>query len=92
VVDRLQPLALGRGLDLDLAGESAPAPVDAVLVSRLLENLVGNALKFTERGGVTVTVVRHDRHVEVLVDDTGPGVEDAHAALFEPFRRGSTAQ
>lgn len=90
VVDRLQPLAARRGLDLILAGEPTRARVDAGLVTRLLENLVGNALKFTPRGEVTVTVRPRGPHAELLVEDSGPGIPEGAETLFEPFARGRT--
>lgn len=90
VVDRLAPLAIARGLDLVLDGESASARVDAALVTRALENLVGNALKFTREGEVRVTARPRGEFAEVLVEDTGPGLPEEAEALFEPFSRGNT--
>ncbi|TDE87473.1 HAMP domain-containing sensor histidine kinase [Deinococcus sp. S9] len=88
VVDRLQPLAAQRGLDLTLTGESTPAWVEPDLITRLLENLIGNALKFTPQGEVTVTVRPCGAVAEVLVEDSGPGVPEGAETLFEPFARG----
>ena len=65
-------------------------------VRQVLLNLVGNALKFTERGGITVRVrpARGGR-LAVVVHDTGVGIpRDHHARLFQPFAqvaRGATA-
>ncbi|MBI0446569.1 sensor histidine kinase [Deinococcus sp. DB0503] len=88
VVDRLQPLASQRGLDLTLTGEPTSARVEPALVTRLLENLIGNALKFTPQGEVTVTVRPRGAAAELLVEDSGPGVPEGVEDLFEPFARG----
>lgn len=58
-------------------------------VRQILLNLAGNAVKFTERGGVTVAASREGRLLRVEVSDTGPGIAPAHlAAIFTPFNRG----
>jgi signal transduction histidine kinase len=51
-----------------------------------LRNLVGNAVKFTERGEVAIRVRRIEGHVEFVVTDTGIGIpSEALPRLFEPF-------
>jgi len=75
-----------------------PAELPAVLAdeNRLLQvmhNLVGNAIKFTERGRVEVTAVQKGVEVEVRVSDTGIGIpEEMHARIFHGFEQadGST--
>ena len=88
VVDRLQPLAVGKGLDLSLDGDHAVIQADPALLARLIENLVGNALKFTARGEVRVRVTSQALGAELTVEDTGVGLPSGTDALFEPFRRG----
>jgi signal transduction histidine kinase/ActR/RegA family two-component response regulator len=64
---------------------------DAVRVNQVLFNLVGNAVKFTDEGQVTLRVDLVEEGPErvavaVRVVDTGPGIDAAHlATLFEPF-------
>lgn len=54
----------------------------------ILKNLLGNALKFTPQGCVTVRAQRRDAGVEFCVTDTGIGIpQDALAVIFEPFRQ-----
>jgi signal transduction histidine kinase/ActR/RegA family two-component response regulator len=71
--------------------------VDGMRLKQLLNNLIGNALKFTEAGGVTVSLAAtsHTGRValEMIVDDTGPGVPEAAAAnIFQPFNTGAASR
>jgi signal transduction histidine kinase/ActR/RegA family two-component response regulator len=64
---------------------------DAMRLKQVFNNLIGNALKFTERGGVVVRIAaeREGVHVRLRgeVQDSGPGVpEEMREAIFEPFR------
>lgn len=91
----LAPLAAEKGLGLRLelsAGGGAPVLADAVRVAQIVNNVVGNAIKFTAEGHVTVRAGRmpdgdHDRLVLEVID-TGPGIrEDKMRDLFVPFDR-----
>jgi signal transduction histidine kinase/CheY-like chemotaxis protein len=67
---------------------------DSGRVRQVLDNLVGNAIKFTPRGGsVTLTVtLLAGRGVEFVVSDTGPGISQAdQVRLFQPYQQGSAA-
>jgi CheY-like chemotaxis protein/HPt (histidine-containing phosphotransfer) domain-containing protein/anti-sigma regulatory factor (Ser/Thr protein kinase) len=101
VDDALQTLALrahGKGLELacDYPPDVPAAVVgDPVRVRQVLVNLVGNAIKFTASGGVTVSVRAAGGHVRFAVTDTGIGIPpDRLQAVFEPFTQadGSTTR
>jgi signal transduction histidine kinase len=52
----------------------------------VLTNLIGNAVKFTQHGGVTVSVSATDSQIECAVSDTGPGIQpDDMPKLFGKF-------
>jgi len=54
----------------------------------VLKNLIGNAVKFTREGGVTVAARAHQGGVEMIVRDTGVGIPQAEqGVIFEPFRQ-----
>lgn len=89
-VDLLLPLAMQRGLDLWLDGQDVRVPGEASLLSSVLENLIGNALKFTPPGGEVQVVVRALPGVgaQLTVQDTGPGFPGG--ALTQAFVRGTS--
>lgn len=76
-----------RGIALTTALEPLPVEGDPVLLTHLIRNLIGNALRYNHRGGsVHLTLVAADRTLRIT--NTGPLVpQDAVADLFEPFRR-----
>ena len=92
VVELLAPRAHARGLEV--AGFIAPEIRgewlgDASKIKQALMNLVGNAIKFTRKGGVLVRVERVEGGLHFSVSDTGPGVpERMEKRIFEPFVRG----
>ena len=92
VVELLAPRAHEKGLEI--ASFVAPdVPVeaigDAARLRQVLLNLGGNAVKFTERGGVGLRVVRQARALMISVTDTGPGVPfERRDAIFEDFEQG----
>ncbi len=88
VVDAIEPEARDKGLAvrLDAADGMPPLHSDEHLVRLILVNLVGNAVKFTERGEVSVSVTSEPGAHRVVVRDTGPGIsEGSRSRIFEPF-------
>ena len=90
----LLPLAESRNIRLEQEiAEVPPISMDGERIRQVLRNLVGNALKFTPRGGsVRVVVRRTAEGVTVSVTDTGPGIPREHIpGIFEKFRQVSPA-
>lgn len=72
-------------------GEPVWAEMDESFLDRIVDNLVGNALKFTEEGGVTVRVEDHGDTLRLEVEDTGIGIsEEFLPHLFDAFKQEST--
>ena len=92
-LDVLRTLADGKGLTLALE-ERTPnvwAAADPGCLHRILNNLIGNAIKFTREGGVTVEVDAADGQAVLRVRDTGIGVDESFLPyLFENFKQEST--
>ena len=62
---------------------------DAKKLRQVLINLLGNAVKFTEHGSVTLRIDHHDSHYTFAVTDTGPGISsEERQAILEPFHQG----
>lgn len=77
-------------LQLVATDEDHVVEADPSRLRQVLINLVGNALKFTEQGSVTVTLrlTEHGVPERVEVTDTGVGIPpDRHRAIFEPFEQ-----
>ena len=93
VVELLAPRAQSKGIEI-AASFSAAAPrfvrADGQRLRQILTNLAGNAVKFTDQGGVCVTVERgEDGAAQFSVVDTGPGVPaERRTAIFESFEQG----
>ncbi|MEO6104205.1 MAG: ATP-binding protein, partial [Pseudoxanthomonas sp.] len=97
VVGLTAPMAEQRGLTF--ADEIAPDTPDAlqgdpVRVRQILLNLLGNAIKFTERGGVTLRVApASPQGVRFEIADTGPGInEEQQTRLFQRFEQAEGAR
>ncbi len=83
-----EPLAAARGLKLRVRASDAWVRSDPLLLRRILQNLLNNALRYTRRGGVMLGCRRRDGRLRVEVRDTGPGIpEDRREAIFEEFQR-----
>lgn len=87
VADSSGPAATRKGLTVSIDGpETLPVKSDERRTRQVLVNLVGNAVKFTERGEVRIAVTMEYDRVVVRVQDTGPGIraEDMNR-LFQFF-------
>ena len=93
VCELLATRAHEKGLDLAVCtrpGVPARIETDGTRLRQILFNLVGNAIKFTERGSVLVDIEAADERLSISVRDTGPGIDaDAQARLFEAFGQAS---
>jgi signal transduction histidine kinase/CheY-like chemotaxis protein len=92
VVELLAPRAHGKGLEIaSFVAPDVPAETigDAARLRQILLNLAGNAVKFTERGGVGLRVTRERGRLMIFVMDTGPGVPaERREAIFDDFEQG----
>jgi PAS domain S-box-containing protein len=82
------PLAQAKSLQLRLYSPPGPAAVfvDPKLLQSLLGNLVGNAIKYTERGGVLISLRRRAGQALIQVWDTGIGIApEKTGAIFEEY-------
>jgi signal transduction histidine kinase len=87
VCEALRGAADARGLTLDVrAPDELRVQTDPGMVRQILTNLVGNAVKFSERGGIAVDLHPAGPDVVLEVSDAGPGIPpELHDRVFEPF-------
>jgi signal transduction histidine kinase len=93
-VETMRPAAGEKGVTLEVVSDHPPtARGDQVRLTQVLDNLVSNAVKFTDEGGVvTVTVYGDGDGLELVVKDTGIGVpSEEQGQVFTRFFRASTA-
>ncbi len=90
VVATAAPLAQEKRLfvHLDIDEAIIPIQADRTRLRQILWNIVGNAIKFTEKGSVTVSLQAQSNELICSVRDTGIGIkEDQIATVFEQFRQ-----
>lgn len=89
----LTPLAEERGLEINLSlpANRCYANVDHGVLSRVLNNLLDNAIKFTENGSIDISVAREDSTIVITITDTGIGIDDRFLSqVFDPFTQESS--
>ena len=91
---RFAPMA--RESELVLEQDLSPAfvQVDADRIRQLIDNVIGNSLRYSDRGGrVRIGMAMQTHTVDIIVDDTPPDVDaDSFARLFEPLYRGEASR
>ncbi len=89
VQKQFEAKAAEKGLELTIYPTETVACFDAKWTTEALCNLVDNAIKYTEHGSVSLSVIRYELFVRVDVKDTGAGIPEAQQAqIFSRFYRG----
>ena len=97
IIESLIPIADEKGIKLaqKIPGDYPKIESDESRVTQILQNLIGNAIKFTEKGEVTVTAESDEENIFICVKDTGIGISQQDLPhIFDEFRQidGSTAR
>ncbi|MCB1137411.1 MAG: SpoIIE family protein phosphatase [Leptospiraceae bacterium] len=90
----LEPQAGERKIELLnlVSSDLPPVEADELRLQQILLNLIGNAIKFTREGSVSVHARAVDRTLEISVKDTGIGIpEDKRERIFQPFHQADQA-
>jgi len=90
VATSVEALAAEKNLDLEvmIPKELMTGKGDEQRIAQVLLNLLGNAIKFTEEGGVIVEATVSNETFLISVSDTGPGLSEAdHKKIFEEFHQ-----
>lgn len=92
-VEEFKPMAAEKGLDITLSTLTPNCGdlwrSDAFRVKQIMSNLIGNAVKYTDRGGVKVEIrISPRQHLIIYVSDTGRGMSQADCQrIFDAFTR-----
>ncbi len=84
------PTAKEKNIEFNINTETELKVIDTdfVRLGQVLKNLISNAIKFTEKGGVTLDIKHKDKNIIFKVSDTGIGIaEDKQRIIFEAFQQ-----
>lgn len=86
-----EPIARKKGLEMRWRPTPLGVMTDPLMLRRMLQNLLANATRYTDRGGVLLAARQRRDNVLIEVWDTGPGIPAAERErIFDEFQRGST--
>lgn len=92
VVEQMRPMAEAKGLVLQADVGDYAVKCDRTRLRQILNNLVGNAIKFTETGRIDISSKETDDAILVAVEDTGIGIpSDQLPSIFERFQQVDTS-
>jgi len=90
IIENIRPLAVDKGLDIKLSVQD-DLPVietDEGKLYTVLQNVIGNSIKFTNKGGVDISAVSDGNKISVTISDTGIGIpEEELPFIFDEFRQ-----
>ncbi|MFV1885285.1 MAG: sensor histidine kinase [Balneola sp.] len=94
VVSTYKPIAVEKGLQIDLSiQKEAKVEADRDKIEQVVDNLVSNAIKYTNKGSITVECKLNRNEVQVSISDTGIGIGTDHLErLFDRFYRTDKAR
>jgi signal transduction histidine kinase/CheY-like chemotaxis protein len=94
VVSMIEPQAAQKNIQLLKAKGDCSISItsDAGKCRHILQNLIGNAVKFTEEGRVEIVVGQRETHLDIVVSDTGIGISEQHQLnIFDEFRQADSS-
>jgi len=88
-----QPVAQAKEIDLRVRHNNLFVHSDSTMLRRIVQNLVANAIEYTNNGGVLLSANRIADHIHIRVADTGCGIDsESYKDIFDEFYRGASAQ
>ena len=78
-----------KGLELRVKCQDISIYTDKVLLERILRNLLGNAIKYTDKGRIFLGARKVNSQIKIYLIDTGRGIDDSEKEIImEPYQRG----
>jgi two-component system sensor histidine kinase BaeS len=93
IVSTMLPLAAEKGLEMSTGkSEHVRVITDPEKLERVLQNIISNAIKYTEQGGITLDCGREKKGFFIAIRDSGIGIpDDTKELIFKRFYRGGTS-
>ena len=86
VINEFQPEAYDKKLSIEYIGNDFIVISDPLLLTRIIRNLISNAIKYTEQGSISLQAEQHDDHIELSIQDTGIGIpENQFSFIFNEY-------
>lgn len=94
VVTKMSPLASEKGLDIKITtSEPIAVLADTDKLERIIQNILANAIKYTETGGIWINYGIEKQHFFIEIRDSGAGIpEDKQRLVFRRFYKGETSK
>ena len=93
VVEQIRERASSKGLELILIETDVAANIDSKWTQEAIFNIADNAVKYTDKGSITISAAEFDMFVRVDISDTGKGIpEEDQPKIFGRFYRGSSTK
>ena len=90
-IEVVRPLLKKKGLYCRLNDSTSLPKIycDPNRIRQVILNLIGNALRYTEKGGISIMIQMEENQIVLSVADTGPGISEKDLArIFDPFYQG----
>jgi len=93
VVEQVRERAAAKGLEVFLNETSVSANIDSKWTQEAIFNIADNAVKYTDKGSISIIASEFDMFVRVDISDTGKGIpEEDQAKIFGRFYRGTSVK
>lgn len=93
VLEQIRERAAAKGLEVFLNETDVSANIDSKWTQEAIFNIADNAVKYTDKGSITISVTDFDMFVRVDISDTGKGIpEEDQPKIFGRFYRGSSTK